>query len=401
MNYRLVTRNVSKSYMLPLNEVPEWLESAVIRKKEYDDKSLPIPFKDILKGSLYYPESGVDGTQLGLYAGYIHSFVYVDCGIREREVKEFIHSRPPIGYRCVLEREFRKDELPSEMKTAVKVKNMRSMLTYLMEDRDVFEPYHPFYGNWSVWEREEDLNDLHGPKLLSFMYCIAEAASLYNRLYVNLKASPRILSYIFGMVSYEKDIGMLVGFNHESRPLMLMCAWRRGIICPERSKGAGPELKEYSLNSVCPQLGLFPIKEENAPDIEPLKSEIKAWADGMKIPDTEIAGSSGITPLDVPGVKINIFDCRDNLTGKELYEKTRSAWKVKKKIRQRKIKYVFAIHRGKIKEIYRVTGWQKTDSHKSYSLGVHENQYYQFQGEIANSYIRDKYIEKYHQDTLR
>jgi len=85
-----------------------------------------------------------------------------------------------------------------------------------------------------------------------------------------------------------------------------------------------------------------------------------------------------------------------NMSARELYEKTRSCWKLSKQ--REKAKYAMAVFDGVILEVYRIEAWLPggstfgEDYHKGRNL-EHAKARYEFVGQIAYE-IRDKYIGK-------
>lgn len=74
---------------------------------------------------------------------------------------------------------------------------------------------------------------------------------------------------------------------------------------------------------------------------------------------------------------------RDDLTGDELYERTRKEWKMSEK-KLENIEFAFSLHKGVIKEVYSVKLWYPIPDRKRFG----------FKGNLAESSIREKYIGK-------
>ena len=61
---------------LPRKKIPKWLADVGT-----ENQSSPFSLQKILRDSLYYPSSGLDGDPIKHLSGNFYSFVYVDYGI--------------------------------------------------------------------------------------------------------------------------------------------------------------------------------------------------------------------------------------------------------------------------------------------------------------------------------
>ena len=96
-----------------------------------------------------------------------------------------------------------------------------------------------------------------------------------------------------------------------------------------------------------------------------------------------------------PAMVIRISQAyRDDMTPQELYDVTRSAWKVNLD-RANTIDYAFAVYKGEIKEVYKVAGWHEAGTTfvpvREDILGSGR---FEFVGTVAEDAIRDKYLNK-------
>ena len=66
----------------------------------------------------------------------------------------------------------------------------------------------------------------------------------------------------------------------------------------------------------------------------------------------------------------------------QLYQATRSAWRIAE-FRRKKVKYAIASYHGIVREIYKIDSWNQTNSGR-----------WEFTGSIADSSIRDKYLNQ-------
>ncbi|SJM72828.1 hypothetical protein [Psychrobacter piechaudii] len=96
-----------------------------------------------------------------------------------------------------------------------------------------------------------------------------------------------------------------------------------------------------------------------------------------------------------PSMVIRISQAyREDVTPQELYDVTRSAWKVNLD-RANTIDYAFAVYKGEIKEVYKVAGWHEAGTT---FVPVREDIIgsgrFEFVGTVAEDAIRDKYLNK-------
>jgi hypothetical protein len=88
---------------------------------------------------------------------------------------------------------------------------------------------------------------------------------------------------------------------------------------------------------------------------------------------------------------------RYGMTDQELYDATRTAWRVDKKKRSH-IEYAFAVYEGVIREVYRVTGWHDGGSTFNTLTGGHRRHRpgrAEFVGTLAPPDIRNRYIDRF------
>lgn len=85
------------------------------------------------------------------------------------------------------------------------------------------------------------------------------------------------------------------------------------------------------------------------------------------------------------------------MTPEEMYEATRGIWRVGSK--RNEVDYAFAVYQGIVKETYKVHQWYpactfeyKTPGMLSAIQKVNKTGRWEFEGEIAESNIREKYV---------
>lgn len=172
--------------------LPDWL--AAIR-----NGALPrtLPLKQLLDGSLYYPAGGVDGRPVQYLAGLVHSFVYVDYGVVQEDLKKSIMAGFD-GYELCAEREvFKHEFVPPEWRPTIWPRSDETLTGDLKRaEEQVRQHSTDSYCRWFVFDRVGGLNPAHGPQRFSLLYLSADGAASYEPLYVRNKVSPRILALI-------------------------------------------------------------------------------------------------------------------------------------------------------------------------------------------------------------
>jgi hypothetical protein len=101
--------------------------------------------------------------------------------------------------------------------------------------------------------------------------------------------------------------------------------------------------------------------------------------------------------IRVPGILIRINNLyRYGMSDAELYDATRSAWKVGP--RREEARYAFAVYEGVVREVYRITTWLRagtTYAHQNGGKAKRRPGRWEFVGTLAEDQIRDRYINKY------
>lgn len=101
--------------------------------------------------------------------------------------------------------------------------------------------------------------------------------------------------------------------------------------------------------------------------------------------------------IDEPVLVVKINQTyREGMSDEVLYEIVRGIWKVDKS-KLDKIQYVFGVHHGIVKEVYKVAHWHEAGS-TPYNFRNHEPETLvrrsEFVGKPAQDQIRDKYLGK-------
>lgn len=131
---------------------------------------------------------------------------------------------------------------------------------------------------------------------------------------------------------------------------------------------------------------------------EPEETEQAAVPDNIEsVVAEESDNSENIDNLDItePALLIRISRAYDaNMTEQELYDITRSSWKVNYD-RVQNVEYAFSIYQGQILEVYKVAGWYAAGTtFAERNEDALSSGRFEFVGTIAEDDVRDKYINK-------
>ena len=169
--------------------VPDWLTEA-----SCSARISRFPLIEILRDSCFYPASELDASPVIIANGFIHSFIYADYGVKKDDYIKAINQTGFRGYRCVLNRDVRKDEIVPAAWTP-------RMPTYfdewngfnrLLEAQSKCEPF----GHWTIWQRLDCCDDRIGPSLFSFFFLAGEGVATYQGLYERNHTVPTMLALI-------------------------------------------------------------------------------------------------------------------------------------------------------------------------------------------------------------
>ena len=157
-----------------------------ITKSQFEEA---VPIKELLENSIYYPASEFDGGVVKHFSKEVQSFIYCDYATGEDELNNVINKF--YGYKLLFERNVKESELTPNGWTQIKppMVNEESYFKY----KEFFKK--PFC-RWSIYEREDDLDDDHGAKRFSVLYIGGEGVATYNALYYSNKTTAKILAII-------------------------------------------------------------------------------------------------------------------------------------------------------------------------------------------------------------
>jgi hypothetical protein len=134
--------------------------------------------------------------------------------------------------------------------------------------------------------------------------------------------------------------------------------------------------------------------------VKSLTNQVRGW-------ESNIVGRMGIyqlvalydsKPIKIiePAILIRVNQLyRYGMTDQELYDITRGVWKLRD--RREKATYAFAVYKGIVREVYRICKWYPagTFRYRTRSLkDVKAPGRWEFEGELANMKLRQKYIDR-------
>jgi hypothetical protein len=151
-------------------------------------------------------------------------------------------------------------------------------------------------------------------------------------------------------------------------------------------KGQGLDVQHFILRHGISEELAFEIESASIDliGIDSLTNKVKghdSWERGLKSVD-EVMQYYDAKEVEImePSIIININKLFVRfMTSEDLYNVTRSAWKVSEQKRQ-SCKYAIAAYRGLVREVYVIDRWVKT-GHR-----------WEFVGRVAEAGIRDKYL---------
>ena len=167
-----------------------WIDKLTID----DIISQPIPIANILTDSFYYPSCGFDGgivkdCNTKARDFNIQSFIYSDYATGQEAFEKMQNTF--VGYQILGSRNVTQAELtPSGWQPHLPPNfNKNEYLQYKEEWKKPF-------ANWTVYERNEDKTELHGPKRFSVLYIGGEGVATFQALYWTHKISPKAIAII-------------------------------------------------------------------------------------------------------------------------------------------------------------------------------------------------------------
>ena len=166
---------------LPILPQPEWLRE-IVRGKTPGR----FPLRSLLRDSLYYPASGVNGTPIKFLVGNIYSFIYTDILTTKEEYLRDLRVNLPRGYELVYEREIGLAEVAQSQFVPLPFEVTIEERANLEKLQKGVEPF----GHWSIWR------SLDGELAFSLFFLRGEINAAFQGLYVQNSEKPKYLAII-------------------------------------------------------------------------------------------------------------------------------------------------------------------------------------------------------------
>ena len=159
----------------------------------------PVPLSDILIDSVYYPASRTDGRPIALCNTVwrrlgVNSFVYCDFDLSEKQFMadtRTMHGYHVVGYRHLDPSEYIPDDWRIEMVPEPGDGRRGGYWDTFLGQRGPQKS-----ACWVVFERNADMNPVHGPKRLSVLYVCGEGLATFQQLYCSRGFAPKMLCFI-------------------------------------------------------------------------------------------------------------------------------------------------------------------------------------------------------------
>jgi len=214
---------------LPAIVASRWLSDLTATSIEWE----PLPLIQLLEDSLYYPSSGLDGDPIKYMAGNILSFIYADYSLPKNSVLKALTGAGFRGYELLASRDV--------FKLAWELERQERDLRWL-KDTDGSPSSHAWIRKdtepfciWSVFQRQDNFPDTHGPLRFSLLYLCAEGVAAFQSLYIANSISPMAVAVIqpghsFGgnwtdFTDPKKIFSRSVQQNPAGQPSILLCLY--------------------------------------------------------------------------------------------------------------------------------------------------------------------------------
>lgn len=208
-------------------EMPQWL-----RNFKRGDK---VPFNDFMASRIgYYPGSGYDGCLVKTcnQAHCVHSFIQVDYGIVERELKlEAEKFNAFNGYHVIGRVDWNEQDLAPHGQYApnfrMTEREMEKAMSFVLKDADP-------YCFMEVYERNDDKGDDWGAKRFAVTFLFADGIMTYYQLFCQRYCKA---PWIFLLQDHGVG-GNYAGFGHGRLMEKVMEAndcWPENVICAENT----------------------------------------------------------------------------------------------------------------------------------------------------------------------
>lgn len=160
--------------------VDEWIRIA--------QQGESFPLSEVLKDSVYYPASGIDGDPVKYLGKQFQSFVYVDYGVgRDTVVQELPNFA---GYDLAISRELQPSNLVPRGWSPPQFAQMNKSPEWVVQW--IREPF----AIWALYRRQPKYDDDHGPTGFSLLYIGGDGVATYHALFFASQITPAVICLI-------------------------------------------------------------------------------------------------------------------------------------------------------------------------------------------------------------
>lgn len=182
---------------LPVQPFPHWLVDAAMPLGD-------LKLHELLRESVFYPASGVDGRPVQWLVGNFWSFVCVDFGVTSKRILDGLKGKYEgfPGYHPIACRRFGSREIPSRDRM---IANPPADSNWPRELR-IRTPF----AIWAIMERmpTPEFGPGHGPDRFSLLYIGSDARTSFEILYTANSIAPAVVS-IIGWAEFENPLCLL------------------------------------------------------------------------------------------------------------------------------------------------------------------------------------------------
>lgn len=176
---RMIT--IMKTDKLPELQRPVWLS--------LESLASPVPIRELLSDSVFYPASGLDSDPMMHLGHYFWSFVYADYGYSPETIRAALGAAKFAGYELIGRRRVSEDE--------VSLARWNSESGGYLEggnNRAARERGTPPFADWALLVR--DYGSDKPRELMSLLFVGADGVTLFKKLYVESGVTPACVAII-------------------------------------------------------------------------------------------------------------------------------------------------------------------------------------------------------------
>lgn len=154
----------------------------------------PLPFKQLLEDSVYYPASGSDGEPVRHLNHLSRSFIYVDYNYSLQRLQEEMIVHGFKGNEILAERQVGEHEITPHNFHPHDVPDAKDGDPRKPENRGCL--HHPSYAYWTIWQRLEGFGEEHGPNRFSLFNLCVDGVASFDALYYTWNTRPLVFCII-------------------------------------------------------------------------------------------------------------------------------------------------------------------------------------------------------------